>query len=111
MSVIGADRIMRKLARLPKSVKDGLDAATAKSGSELINLAKVLINVDTGASRGDIKGTVQADGGYLCDFGQKSKVIEENHPFVNPALAVTKKKHKARAKRAVNKAVKAVFNG
>jgi hypothetical protein len=32
-------------------------------------------------------------------------------PFVNPALAVTRKKHAARARRAVNKAVKEAFNG
>lgn len=111
MTVIGADRVMRKLSQLPDRIKAKVDEATAKSGTELINIAKVLIPNVTGTNRALIKGTANSDGSYLCDFGPKAKVIEENRPFVNPALAVTRKKHKARAKRAVNQAVKAVFNG
>lgn len=129
MTVIGADRVMRKLSQLPKSVKDEVDKAVAQSGSELIRIAKVLVHSPNGQSREAIHGTAQADGSYLVDFGPLSKILEGGrddpradpsgknigtsaaHPFVNPALSVTRKKHKARAKRAVNKAVKAVFNG
>ncbi len=116
MPVIGGDRVAMKLANLPAAVKAKVDAATAKSGQELIDIAKVLIPVGSdkhgdGHERDKIKGTANADGSYLCDFGPKAKVIEENRAFVNPALAVTRKKHSARAKRAVKQAVKAVFNG
>jgi len=116
MPVIGADRLMRRLHQLPRAVKAKVDAATRKSGEELITIAKVLIPVGTdvhkdGHERDKIHGTANADGSYLCDFGPKSKVIEEIRPFVNPALSVTRKKHGARAKRALNQAVKAVFNG
>ena len=119
MPVMGADRVMRKLADLPDRVKAKVDAATKQSGDELIRIAKVLIPVGTdkekdGFERDKIHGTQNEDGSYLCDFGPKSKVIEGERgprPFVNPALAVTRKKHAARAKRAVNKAVKEVFNG
>lgn len=114
MTVIGADRVARKLSALPDRIKKKVDQATKKSGDELIATAKVLIPVKSGKSRADIKGTQNSDGSYLADFGAKSKVIEgENspRPFVNPALSVTRKRHKNRAKRAVNKAAKELFNG
>ena len=111
MTIIGGAAVSRKLLALPKKIKDEVDKATAKSGEELIRIAKVLIPVGTGASLAAITGTANADGSFLCDFGNKAKVIEENHPFVNPALSVTRKKHKARAARAMNKAVKGVFGG
>ncbi|AFA44853.1 hypothetical protein [Rhodobacter capsulatus] len=119
MPVIGADKVMRKLADLPERVKAKVDAAMKQSGDELIRTAKVLITVaddvhKDGHERDKITGTQNADGSYLCDFGPKSKVIEGGpgpRPFVNPALAVTRKKHAARARRAVNKAVKEAFNG
>ena len=119
MPVIGADKVMRKLSELPDRVKAKVDEATRQSGDELIRIAKVLIPVGTdkendGYERDKITGTQNEDGSYLCDFGPKSKVIEGGRgprPFVNPALSVTRKKHAARAKRAVNTAVKEVFNG
>lgn len=119
MAVIGADKVMRKLADLPDRIKKNVDRSTKASGDELIRIAKVLIPVGgdvhgDGHERDKITGTQNADGSYLADFGPKSKVIEGERgprPFVNPALAVTRKKHKARAKRAVNKAVKELFNG
>ena len=120
MTVIGADRVMRKLSQLPAKVKADVDKATRTSGEELSRIAKVLIPVGPdkqrdGHERAKIKGHQNDDGSYLCDFGPKAKVIEGEgggpQPFVNPALAVTRKKHAARAKRAVNKAVKAVMNG
>lgn len=119
MSVIGADRVMRKLAQLPDRIKAKVDLAMKQSGDELVRTAKVLIPVGgdvhgDGHEREKIVGTQNADGSYLAGFGPKSKVIEGNRgprPFVNPALSVTRKKHAARAKRAVNRAVKEVFNG
>lgn len=119
MTVIGADQVMRKLAQLPERIKAKVDLAVRQSGDELVRVAKVLIPVGgdvhgDGHEREKITGTQNADGSYLVDFGPKSKVIEGERgprPFVNPALSVTRKKHGARAKRAVNKAVKELFNG
>lgn len=110
-TVIGADVVRRKLARLKELAPKNIAEANHKSGEELIRIAKIVIPVKTGTNRALITGTANADGSYLCDFGPKAKVIEENRPFVNPALAVTRRKHKARAKRAINKAVKDAFGG
>lgn len=118
-SIIGADRVARKLSQLPKRIKRDLDAMTKRSADELVRTAKVLIPAGgdvhgDGAERDKITATQNADGSVLVDFGPKSKVIEGERgprPFVNPALAVTRKKHRARARRAVNKAAKEVFNG
>jgi len=117
--VIGAERVMRKLSSLPDRLKRNVDEAVKKSADELVRTAKVLIPVGgdihgDGAERDKIHATQNGDGSVLVDFGPKSKVIEGNsgpRPFVNPALSVTRKRHKARAKRAVNKAVKGLFNG
>lgn len=119
MTVIGGDRVARKLSQLPDRIKSKVDKAIAQSGSELVRTAKVLIPVGgdvhgDGNERDKITATQNADGSVLVDFGPKSKVIEGEsgpRPFVNPALAVTRKKFKARGKRAVNRAVKELFNG
>lgn len=119
MTVIGADRVMRKLSQLPDRIKAKVDQAVKQSGDELVRTAKVLIPVGgdihgDGHERDKITATQNPDGSVLVDFGPKSKVIEGEQgprPFVNPALAVTRKRHGARAKRAVNRAVKELFNG
>ena len=117
--MIGADKVARKLADLPARIKQNVDRMTKQSADELVRTAKVLIPMG-GDVHGDwverekITATQNADGSVMVDFGPKSKVIEGNsgpRPFVNPALSVTRKKHKARAKRAINKAVKDVFSG
>jgi hypothetical protein len=119
MTVQGADRVARKLSQLPAHIKAKVDASIAQSAAELVRVAKVLIPVGgdihgDGHERDKITATAQANGSQLVDFGPKSKVIEGERgprPFVNPALAVTRKKYGARAKRAVNRAVKELFNG
>lgn len=104
-------RIARKLTKLHPSIVKHTSKANSDSGSELILIAKVLIPVVTGVNQAEIEGTANADGSYSADFGPKAKVIEENRPFVNPALAVTHKKHKARAQRALKKGLKEAFGG
>jgi hypothetical protein len=114
MSIIGADRVRRALQKMPERMKKQVAEANHKSGAELIRIAKVLIPEVSGDSRAAIIGTANSDGSYLCDFGPKAKVIEGERgprPFVNPALSVTRKRHSARAKRAMNKAVKEAFGG
>lgn len=119
MTVNGADRVIRKLSQLPDRIKAKIDADTKKSGDELVRTAKILIPVGgdvhgDGSERDKITATQNADGSVLVDFGPKSKVIEGERgprPFVNPALSVTRKRHKNRAKRSINRAVKELFNG
>lgn len=119
MFVMGADKVMRKLSKLERRVKEKVDEANRRSGEELVRTAKVLIPMGgdvekDGHERGKITGSHNPDGSYLVDFGPKSKVIEGDRgprPFVNPALKVLRKKHGARVKRAVNKAVKESFSG
>lgn len=115
MPVIGADRVMRKLSRLHPALVKHLARANEASGKELIRIAKVLIPVDTGASKLAIRGTSNADGSYLADFGPKAKVIEGEgggpQPFVNPALAVTRRKHRNRAARALKAGIKEAMGG
>lgn len=112
-AVIGADRVMRRLRRLKRELDKELEKANEKSGEELIRTARVLHPGD-GSTKAEIKGTSNADGSYLADFGEHAKVTEGSRgprPFINPALKVLRKKHRARNRRAVNKAVKTVFNG
>lgn len=112
-TVIGADRVRRKLTALKKTVKREVDRANEISGGELIATARILHPGD-GSTKAGIHGQVRADGSYLADFGDKAKVTEGDRgprPFVNPALKVLRKRHSNRAKRAVNKAVKQAFSG
>lgn len=117
--VIGADRIAKRLADLPARIKRNVDRMTKQSADELVRTAKVLIPMGgdvhgDGIERDKITATQNSDGSVLVDFGPKSKVIEGGpapRPFVNPALSVLRKKHRARASRAVNKAVKDSFSG
>ncbi len=112
-TVIGADRVRRKLARLKTLVPKHMARANQLSGEELIRIARVLHPGD-GATRAEIVGRQSADGSYTCDFGSKAKVTEGKRgprPFVNPALKATEKKRKRRRSAAVGKAVKEAMNG
>jgi len=108
-----AARIGRKLDRLKKAAMRHAGEANRLSGEELIRIARILHPGD-GANKAAINGNANTDGSYLCDFGPRAKVTEGDRaprPFVNPALSVTRKKHKNRAKRAIKKAMKEAFGG
>lgn len=108
MSVSGADKVRRQLRRLKPEMRAEIDKVNERTGKEVIRLAKILIPENSGASRQAIKGETVADG-YEIDFGDKAKVIEGRRgprPFVNPALAITRKRRKNAQKRAVNKVIK-----
>lgn len=118
-NVIGADRVMRKISQLSPELKAEIGKANEKSAKELVRTMKVLIPVGgdvhgDGAERDKITATAVGDGAQLVDAGPKSKVIEGERgprPFVNPALAVTRKRHAGRVKRAAKKVAKELFNG
>ncbi|WP_238394049.1 hypothetical protein [Rhodovulum sulfidophilum] len=113
------------LRTLPKSVERKIEAANAENAEDLMRTAKVLIPEKTGKARRLIKAMPQGDGGVLVDFGPLSKILEggteERHhkdgkstgkgparPFVNPALQVTEKRRKNRARKAVRDAIREV---
>jgi hypothetical protein len=104
---------MRKLSKLDARILKHVGLANRTSGEELIRIARVL-HPGEGANRAAITGTANANGSYLCDFGPKAKVTEGDNaprPFVNPALAVTRKRHRGRARRALSKGVKEAMGG
>ncbi|WP_110815728.1 hypothetical protein [Pseudoroseicyclus aestuarii] len=97
---------------MPREVQREVDAANAKSAQELARIARVL-HPGKGEHKADITVTPQDDG-HLVDFGAKAKVTEGDRgprAFVNPALKVSRKRHRNRAKRAMKKAVARVFTG
>lgn len=113
MTVIGADRVMRKLKKTHPKIMARVAAANARSGAELIRTARIL-HPGEGENLAAIKGTPVEGGAYLCDFGPRAKVTEGDNaprPFVNPALKVTRKRHRSRAKAALSRGVKEAFNG
>lgn len=110
-TVIGADRVRRKLSALKAAVDSEIALANTRSGEDLIRGARILHPGD-GSTKAEIRGTANADGSYLASFGSKAKVTEGDRgprPFVNPVLRYYRKRFSGRYRRAVNKAVKRVF--
>jgi len=99
------------LNKITPEIEAQFEKANQDNADSIVDLAKVLIPEKTGRNRALIRSLPDADGSRLIDFGPKSKVIEGNkgpRPFVNPALAGTKKKRAARNRKAVRDAIKAV---
>ncbi|HDZ80727.1 MAG TPA: hypothetical protein ENH56_05715 [Roseobacter sp.] len=99
------------LNRVTPEVEAQFEAANRDNAEMIVDLAKVLIPEKTGTNRALIRNIPGEDGSQLIDFGPKAKVIEGKRgprPFVNPALAATKKKRVARNRKAIKKAIKAV---
>lgn len=116
-SVIGADRVRKKLSKLKKTMHSEFSRANQRDGEDLVRLARVLHPGD-GETRAEIKGTVVPDetgnpDGYLVDFGSKAKVTEGDRgprPYVNPALKVARKTMRNRGRRAASQAVRKAFS-
>ena len=111
--VLGADRVRARMAQVKPVMQRKVAEATRLGGEELIRVAKVLHPGD-GVNKAAIRGTAQADGSYLADFGPKAKVTEGRsgpRPFVNPAIKATERKRKNRPRRAVRAAIKETFGG
>lgn len=111
MKKSGFGKARRKLLGLGEEVDRQFERANHENAKDIVALAKVLIPQKTGVSRQAIRYTEGSDGGVLIDFGPKSKVIEGDsgpRPFVNPTMAATKKTRRARNRKAVRDAIKAV---
>ena len=127
-----SERLKRRLAAIPKAVKDAVGPALAKSGNELAGTMKQLAPVETGALRDSIAVTLPGEatppysqpGGsrvagetevivtagdeavryaHLVEYGTSDTQAQ---PFFWPAYRLNKKRLANRIKRAVGKAVR-----
>jgi len=99
------------LNRITPAIEAQFAKANRDTAEMIVDLAKVLIPERTGASRAEISNTEVEGGGQLINFGQKAKVIEGEsgpRPFKNPAMNLTKTKRRARNRKAIKDAIKAV---
>lgn len=108
-SGFGATKAM--LNKISPEVEAQFEAANRDNAGMIVDLAQVLIPERSGVSRAAIRNLPGADGSQLIDFGPKAKVIEGRNaprPFVNPAMKATAKARKARNRKAIKDAIKAV---
>lgn len=106
----GFNRVQAMLARITPAIEAEFEDANRDNAHMIVDVAKVLIPEESGASRAAMATTDAGDKGQLIDFGPKAKVIEGGkgpRPFVNPALESTKKSRTARNKQAMQRAIKA----
>lgn len=111
MQKSGFDRVQAMLAKITPAIQEALAKANEENAQEIVDLAKVLIENRTGASRAAIGHIANPDGSQLIDFGKKAKVIEGNRgprPFVNPAMQATKKSRKERNRKAIRDAARSL---
>lgn len=133
MTVIGRDKLQKKLERLPAAAKTAIMEAMAKSADDIVRIAKSLAPVDDGdlrksigwvwgnkAPRGSISlGNVRQgslaltifagndDAFYArwIEFGTQKMAAQ---PFFYVSYRARRKSAKSRISRAINKAAKRV---
>lgn len=111
MKKSGLKSTQNMLRKITPEIEAQFEAANRENAEMIVDVAKVLIPERSGASRAAIRNMPGPDGSQLIDFGPKAKVIEGDkapRPFVNPALAATKKKRAVRSRKAIRDAIKAV---
>ncbi len=111
MKKSGFSATKKMLRKITPEIEAKFEDANRENAEMIVDLAKVLIPERSGASRAAIRNLPGPNGSQLIDFGPKAKVIEGDRgprPFVNPALAGTKKKRAARSRKAIRDAIKAV---
>lgn len=132
MKIEGADRLARKLKRLPDKQRAAIAAVIVKSAEEAERTAGILVPIgETGDLAETIHTEYSADGlsaelvaGDDTKTGQiKARAVEggraagsktgamDARPYIGPTRALLAKKFKGRLKRAMNKAAKEVANG
>lgn len=134
MTVQNLDRLKRKMARLPKKMREEAGKALQKWGGDAASLARNLAPVEGGTLQGTIKSTFYADtlrvvveaGGpaterpvengqdnsynYVAaiEYGTRKMAAR---PFFWPAVRATRKKGRGALSRAITKAAKSVAAG
>ena len=122
----------RRMAAIPKAVKEAVQPALNKSGNELVGRMKVLAPEDTGKLKGSIVATPAGHSTPPYSQPGGSQVVPENavlvtvgnkdvryghlveygtaqahaQPYFWPAYRLSKKRIEDRIKRAISKAVK-----
>lgn len=127
-------RLLRRMEAIPKQMRKAIKPALDQSGEEMVRLARNFAPRDDGTLQqsivyrdgpGELAVTVQAggeattrpvrngaDATYDYALAQEYGTREMSaNPFFWPAYRLTKKKLKARIRRAVSKAVKDFNNG
>lgn len=125
------ERFLRKLAALPKAVRDEVVPALRTSGQEINDLQRRFVPVEDGELRGTIRNTVNsaelkvtieaggaattkpvrdgADASYDYALGQEFGTQQmPANPYFFPGYRLGKKRAKGRITRAINKAAKKV---
>jgi HK97 gp10 family phage protein len=124
MANSGLADFKRRLAALPAAAKKAAVVALDKSADELVTAQRSLAPVERGTLRDSIKWTrtaeltrtIEAGGqttttnGYDHALGQEfgTQKMPAN-PFFYPAYRLTKKRIRARIKRAISKGVKDAY--
>ncbi|RDE10346.1 HK97-gp10 family putative phage morphogenesis protein [Pelagibacterium lacus] len=134
----GFQRLEKRLANIPKKIRQEMEKALIKSGEETAAAMKALVPVDdgdlrdsivvtppggttplhgTGGSRHVPEGAVAVTAGnngvrygHLVEFGTRN----ENYPaqpFFYPGLRMTRTRNQRRIRRALGKAIKDSKNG
>lgn len=128
LKATGAKKAIRTIGKITPAVEAQFEGANRDNAHAIVDVAKVLVPVKSGATRAAIKNVPAPDGGQIIDFGPLSKILEggtENRttslganrgkgparPFVNPAMQGTKKKRTARNRKAVRDALRIAQNG
>lgn len=125
------DRLAAKLKQLAPEAQAGLAKVNLQSADEMVALAEGFVRVRTGL----LKSTIRAepvggetdgvrvvaggpattkpvkDGGYNYDYAmgeEFSNSHNQGQPFFFPSFRLTRKRHRPRASRALNKSIKKV---
>lgn len=131
MKVEGAKKLMRQLSQLPEAQRRHIAEMQKKSGQEAARVMGTLVP----RAEGDLAESIDVkehDGGMTVvvtvgddtkDGQIKARTVEGGRavgskggemaaqPFVGPTRSYLAKKHKARVKRAINKAAREVTQG
>ena len=126
MKITGHKKLARQLRSMPDASRKHVTQMLAKSGQEAVRVAKVLVPEDTGDLESSIRYethdqgmTVEVIAGHDDRESQiQARTVEGGRspgsstggmaaqPFMNPTKKYLAKRHRARVKRAINKAAK-----
>lgn len=135
VTVKNRDKLLRKLALLPKASKEGVRESLKQSAREITNLMEALAPEATGRlkgsigwtfgdppkgsisigrlQRGDLTVTIYAgdEDAFYARWIEFGTIKMPAHPFFFPAFRALRRRARSRMARSINKAMKQVANG
>lgn len=130
MKLLGHEKLIKQMRRIPTEVRTAVSAAIRKGTEETANVARSLAPEKSGETKQMIFTKYSADGmsasveaapntraeqvkTRAIEFGRRKgeKGTTQPSPYIRRAQAYTAKKFKASIKRAMNKALKDATNG